>query len=284
MATLKEYFETDFTRVLNTTSTFRLESQDSIVEVRTRLHFDFDSNSKYLSCFIPECDNPTAVLAGLLNSLDMLLALGDSMEVQSGLPGEKPMSSKSLRFSGRFFIYSERQIEEPNLDVLARQAEANNLLIQYRGQEYATKRSSLEKPLAFISHDTRDKDIVARPVAIGLIRLMCPVWFDEFSLNVGDRLRESIEKGIRECKKCILVLSPYFLSNPGWTKTEFNSIFTRELIEGTDFVLPIWHRVTKKQVFDYSPTLADRVGVNWELGEKEVVRRLYRAINTKKSA
>jgi TIR domain-containing protein len=284
MATLREYFDTDFTRVLNAADTFRLQNQDSTVEVRTRVHFDFDSNSKYLSCFLPECENPAGVIAGLLNSLDMLLALGDSVEVQSGLPGEKPMSSKTLRFSGRFFIYSERPVQEADLDILIKQAEANAVLLQYRGHEYAAKRSSLEKPLAFISHDTRDKDAVARPVAIGLITLMCPVWFDEFTLKVGDRLRESIEKGIRECQKCILVLSPNFLSNPGWTKTEFNSIFTRELIEGTDFLLPIWYGVTKKQVFDYSPTLADRVGVNWDLGEKEVVRRLYRAINAKKSA
>lgn len=278
MATLREYFDTDFTRVLNAADTFRFQSQDSAVEVRTRVHFDFDSNSKYLSCFVPECENPVGVIAGLLSSLNMLLALGDGVEVQSGLPGEKPMSSKTLRFSGRVFIYSESPVQDSDLDILARQAEANSVLLQYRGHEYAAKRSSLEKPLAFISHDTRDKDAVARPVAIGLIRLMCPVWFDEFTLKVGDRLRESIEKGIRECQKCILVLSPNFLSNPGWTKTEFNSIFTRELIEGTDFLLPIWYGVTKKQVFDYSPTLADRVGVNWDLGEKEVVRRLHRAI------
>ena len=84
---------------------------------------------------------------------------------------------------------------------------------------------------------------------------MCPVWFDEFSLKVGDRLRESIEKGIRECKKCILVLTPNFLSNPGWTKVEFNSIFTREIVEKQDLVLPVWRDVSRDQVFEYSPTL-----------------------------
>jgi hypothetical protein len=107
---------------------------------------------------------------------------------------------------------------------------------------------------------------------------MCPVWYDEFSLKVGDRLRESIELGLKECKKCVLVISQNFLSNTGWTKVEFNSIFTREIIQRDDFLLPVWHGVTKEEVFNYSPSLADRVGVNWNLGEAEVLRRLFRSI------
>jgi len=107
---------------------------------------------------------------------------------------------------------------------------------------------------------------------------MCPVWYDEFSLKVGDRLRESIEKGLKECKKCVLVLSPQFFGNTGWTRVEFNSIFTRELIEKEDFLLPVWFGVTKEQVYEYSPSLADRVAADWSLGEEEVVRRLYRGI------
>jgi hypothetical protein len=107
---------------------------------------------------------------------------------------------------------------------------------------------------------------------------MCPVWFDEYSLNVGDRLRESVERGLRESRKCVLIVSPHFLNNPGWTKVEFNSIFTRELLEQKDLILPVWHDVDKREVFNYSPTLADRVAVKWSEGEDEVVRRLHRAI------
>ena len=107
---------------------------------------------------------------------------------------------------------------------------------------------------------------------------MCPVWFDEFSLNVGDRLRESIERGLREARKCVLVVTPNFLDNTGWTRAEFNAIFTREIVERNDVLLPVWHRVTREQVYEYSPVLADRVAVDWSLGKNEVVRRLRRAI------
>ena len=91
----------------------------------------------------------------------------------------------------------------------------------------------MEELLAFISHDSRDKAEVARKIAIGLQRMLCPVWYDEFSLIVGANLRDSIENGLKQSRKCILVLSPHFFSNGGSTKKEFDSIFTREIFGGT---------------------------------------------------
>jgi len=87
-----------------------------------------------------------------------------------------------------------------------------------RDGSYTAKRSRLEIPLAFISHDSRDKDGLVRDLASTLQKMLCPVWYDEYSLIAGQSLRESIEKGLRECKKCVLVLSPSFLANGGWTK------------------------------------------------------------------
>jgi hypothetical protein len=132
--------------------------------------------------------------------------------------------------------------------------------------------------LAFISHDSRGKTEIAAPIALGLQKLMCPVWYDEYSLKVGDNLRDSIERGLKETPKCILILSPHFLSNTGWTKVEFDSVFTREIMEGSGLVLPIWHNVSAKEVYDYSPSLANRKALNWSIGSELVVRRLHSVI------
>ena len=59
---------------------------------------------------------------------------------------------------------------------------------------------------------------------------------------------------------------------------ELNAVFTRELVESCDVLLPIWHGVTREQVYEYSPLLADRFAVQWSLGVDEVVRRLHRSI------
>ena len=72
-----------------------------------------------------------------------------------------------------------------------------------------------------------------------------------------------------------MVLSKNFLSNRGWTKAEFNAVFTREILEGTNLVLPIWCGIDKSDLYEYSPTLLNRVGVKWERGLQEVVARRF---------
>ena len=233
MATLRELYDTDFSRVLNVASPIEARTADRVVEVQARVHFDFDANAKFVSYYLTTQASTAAGCVGLIEHVDELLKIGDSVEVQSGYPGQRPASSTQLRFAGRLFIYHEEDI--PGLVGIEEYGAARGVLVQFRGPAFAAQRTMLEKPLAFISHDSRDKLAIARPIAIGLSKLMCPVWFDEFSLRVGDRLRESIERGLKETRKCILVLTPNFVGNSGWTKAEFNSIFTRELLEKQDF-------------------------------------------------
>ncbi len=132
----------------------------------------------------------------------------------------------------------------------------------------------MDKPAAFISHDSRDKQDIARPLAMKLTEMRCKVWFDEFSLKPGDSLRESIETGLKECRRCVLILTPNFLTNEGWTKTEFNSVFTREILEKRNLIIPIWAGVTKNQIFEYCPTILDRVGLMWTDGEETIAKRI----------
>jgi hypothetical protein len=219
-----------------------------------------------------------------VSSVDEAIKQSKNIRTVSGFGGDVQyglIGSDYLPFSNRVYIYSEDVIDDaPNsaLDVLCKQ---KFLWLTVRGRQYLKKKIELEKPAAFISHDTRDKGEIALPITIGLQKLMCHVWYDEYSLKVGDSLRESIEKGLMEAKKCVLILSPNFLSNTGWTKVEFNSVFTREILEQRSVVLPVWHNVSSRDVYEYSPSLANKVGLNWQqLGEAEIVRKLYSAITS----
>jgi hypothetical protein len=107
---------------------------------------------------------------------------------------------------------------------------------------------------------------------------MCPVWYDEYSLKVGDNLREKIEKGLKETEKCIVILSPNFLTNRGWGKAEFDSIFTREILEKKNVILPIWHNVGVQEIYDYSPGLANKVALNSSMGAVQLAAKLANAI------
>ncbi len=111
----------------------------------------------------------------------------------------------------------------------------------------------------FISHASEDKESFVRPLAIALSSLGASVWYDEFSLRLGDSLARSIDKGIANSRFGIVVLSPAFLAKP-WPEYELRGLVARE-IEEDRVILPVWHGVTRSQVLAFSPSLADKVAL-----------------------
>lgn len=109
----------------------------------------------------------------------------------------------------------------------------------------------------FISHASEDKDEIVRALANALVNQGIDVWYDEFSLRIGDSLRQKIDRGFAKSRVGLVVLSPAFISK-GWTNYELDGIVTRT-VSGEQILLPIWHNITKQQVVDFSPSLADKV-------------------------
>lgn len=107
----------------------------------------------------------------------------------------------------------------------------------------------------FISHASEDKDAIVRPLATLLERFSVRVWYDEFSLQLGDSLTASIDKGLQESRYGLVVLSKAFLSKR-WPEYEYRSLMTRE-IEGERVILPLWYDVTKEEVKNFSLYLTD---------------------------
>lgn len=112
----------------------------------------------------------------------------------------------------------------------------------------------------FISHASEDKADVVRPLAHALKAEGLSVWFDEFEMKIGDSLRRKIDKGLANSKFGIVVLSKDFIKK-GWTNYELDGIITKS-VSGEQIVLPIWHNITKKEVIDFSPSLADKLARN----------------------
>lgn len=105
----------------------------------------------------------------------------------------------------------------------------------------------------FICHATEDKEEVARPIAERLEEAGWQVWFDDFELRLGDRLRARIDDGLRRSRYGAVILSPHFLARKPWTEHELDGLMGREVAGGgAKVMLPIWHRVGFAQVNDYS--------------------------------
>lgn len=121
----------------------------------------------------------------------------------------------------------------------------------------------------FISHASEDKDDFVRPLAETLENLGVKVWYDEFALKVGDSLRKSIDHGLVKSRFGTVILSSSFCSK-NWPQYELDSMVAREM-DGHKMILPIWHKVTKTDVINFSPALADKVALNTSMSSIEEI-------------
>ncbi|MDY0932726.1 toll/interleukin-1 receptor domain-containing protein [Chryseobacterium sp. CFBP8996] len=137
----------------------------------------------------------------------------------------------------------------------------------------------MQKADFFISHDSRDKQSVAKPLSDELIKRGYKVWYDEYSLKIGDSLTESIEKGIIDSKHGILILSKNFLSNEKWAKNELQSLKTKQIITNDKVLLPIWHEIDEKDLLE-NFWLLDKKGGNTNNGIIALADEIEAAYNS----
>jgi hypothetical protein len=187
MATLREYFDTDFNKVLSWHKDWEMKDAagNLIEKVVARIHLDFDANAKYWSFFIPNHSIFKSFIDAIFASKELYnctLSIDQSDPyVASGFADySEQAESVDLQFTKRVFLYIDDKTDNDYKKQVAEIGKSKGLFVLTRDQEYAMKRAELEKPLAFISHDTRDKDNIVRGLAIELSRLMCPVWYNEY--------------------------------------------------------------------------------------------------------
>ena len=158
----------------------------------------------------------------------------------------------------------------------------------YLGSEYDEVSSFLYDDYdkeydVFISHASEDKEEVARPLAEALRKNGLSVWYDEFELKIGDSLRRKIDKGIANSNFGIIVISRDVISK-GWTNYELDGLITKA-VNGEQTMLPIWHNVTKREVINYSPSLADKLARSTtDFTVEEIADEIADLINERKGA
>jgi hypothetical protein len=111
----------------------------------------------------------------------------------------------------------------------------------------------------FVSYASEDKESFVRPLATALQGMGVSVWYDEFSLRLGDSLSRSIDRGLAGSRFGIVVISQNFIRKP-WPEYELRGLVAREIGEDR-VILPLWHGVTREAVLNFSPPLADKVAL-----------------------
>ncbi|EGR1126215.1 toll/interleukin-1 receptor domain-containing protein [Vibrio cholerae] len=129
---------------------------------------------------------------------------------------------------------------------------------------------------SFISYATEDNDFAAN-IAYGLRANGLSTWFAPLSLKVGDKLLDSIEKGLSESRCGILLITRPYLEKK-WTAYEMD-ILVRQHVEGDKKILPIWHGVTKKDVESRHLGLGGIVAITDTSSVQEVVSQLVQVLS-----
>jgi hypothetical protein len=143
----------------------------------------------------------------------------------------------------------------------------------------------LEKRLlhdVFICHASEDKTEFVRPLAEALRSRHVDVWYDEFSLIVGDSLNEAINRGLAQSRFGIVVLSPHFFRKR-WAQRELNGLVAREIAEERGVVLPIWHQIDRDEILRHSPPLADVFAISSAGGMDAVLGELLKRLRPEES-
>lgn len=130
----------------------------------------------------------------------------------------------------------------------------------------------------FLSHASEDKEDFANPLAQALKEKGIRVWFDEFTLRLGQSLSRSIEKGLANSRYGIVIISPAFLSKE-WPQKELAGLMARE-VDGRELILPVWHNIDAVTLRRRSPILADRKAVSSSKGVDQVVDALIEAMKS----
>lgn len=131
----------------------------------------------------------------------------------------------------------------------------------------------------FICHASEDKDDFVRPFAHYLIKNEASVFYDEFSIKLGDSLSEKINKGLSQCKCAIVMLSKYFFSKQ-WTNAELQAIFQRHISKKSKLII-LYHQVAHEEVLESLPLLADIYAADTSEGIPALAKKIFESVEFK---
>ena len=191
------------------------------------------------------------------------------LKLQRELQNErkKEISTQQLVISNMQRSYEERiaKLENQARPILHTVTQQANMLPEYD---------------VFISHASEDKEDFVDEFVAELRKAGVKVWYDTTQILWGDSLRKRIDEGLRKSRFGIAVLSPnYIADGKYWTKEELDGIFQMESINGKT-LLPIWHKLTKKQVISFSPIVANRKAMTTaSMTPQEIAQELIKLLD-----
>jgi len=134
----------------------------------------------------------------------------------------------------------------------------------------------------FVCHASEDKEDFVDPLVAALTRSGVSPWYDRAELRLGDSFHRRINDGLVRCRYGVVVLSHAFFAGE-WPQRELDGLVARELT-GESAILPVWHRLTYRELAAYCPSLAGRRAVTSARGVDGVAAEIRRAVHRGRAA
>lgn len=121
------------------------------------------------------------------------------------------------------------------------------------------KRATADLKDIFLCHAWEDRKTTAKTLTDLLVENGTSVWFSENEVLLGTNLLREIDKGLAASRVGIVLVTTSFLK-----RIQGNGIADKELsaLLARDQLIPVLDGVTFEELFDVSPLLASRSGLN----------------------
>lgn len=132
----------------------------------------------------------------------------------------------------------------------------------------------------FISHASDDKDLFVRELAVKLKSRNIEIWYDEFTLIPGMSIRTSIDNGLLHSNFGVVIFSEAFFIKE-WTQWELNGLIQKLHNTHQRILIPVWYNIDYHDIYNFSPSLADIIGIVYRNDVDEVVNKIMSIVRPK---
>lgn len=132
----------------------------------------------------------------------------------------------------------------------------------------------------FLSYAVEDKIELASELCQKLEQRGLNVWYAGRELTPGESIEKTIRDGLDQSRFGIVLITPtYFERN--WTIKELYTLMSRET-SGEKVIIPVFHKITEKEVAKYDIVLSDRWALKTSDGLDKVSEEIVKRVNQDK--
>jgi hypothetical protein len=117
----------------------------------------------------------------------------------------------------------------------------------------------------FLSYARIDGSAVATELRSHLEDLGVSVWFDEVAIHPGKSQALQMDRGLRQARSGVVLLTAAYLAGRFWTERELGTLLHKPTL------IPVLHGVTFKDVAEYSGILPDLAGFTTDRDSVRVI-------------